>query len=89
MCSIERLCELCHQKTFWILHFIERKYEREGNCSHKGHASITSTSRYLNTDLNYKRQILEQFGPPHYVVSSLETKSGSSPKQILDWLNDL
>jgi len=54
-----------------------------------GHASLNTTSRYLDTDLNHKRRILERFGPPHYVASASEPKSGGSADQILDWLNEL
>ncbi|MBI5242865.1 MAG: hypothetical protein HY922_04165 [Elusimicrobia bacterium] len=54
-----------------------------------GHASIRSTARYLDTDLNYKRRILDQFGPPHYVASSMEPERSGSTGYILDWLKDL
>ncbi len=54
-----------------------------------GHASISSTSRYLDTDLNYKRRILEQFGPPDYVASALEPKQDDPPEKILEWLKNL
>lgn len=54
-----------------------------------GHASLLSTGPYLNIDLNYKRQILEQFGPPDYVQSVLRPGNPSSVKDLLDWLGDL
>ena len=70
-------------------HLLESKVEPNVIKSWLGHASLRSTARYLDTDLNYKRRILEQFGPPHYVASSLEPQRGSSTGQILDWLKDL
>ena len=54
-----------------------------------GHASVSSTSRYLDTDLNHKRRILEQFGPPRYVESSLQPQEPGSTKETLDWLQEL
>lgn len=54
-----------------------------------GHASISSTSRYLDTDLNHKRSILEKFGPPRYVESSLQAEKPASTTEILDWLQEL
>ena len=54
-----------------------------------GHASVSSTSRYLDTDLNHKRRILDQFGPPRYVESSVQPEKPESSEDILDWLNEL
>ena len=70
-------------------HLLESGVEPNVIKSWLGHASIQSTSRYLDTDLNYKRRILERFGPPDYVASSTQSKTGGSAGQILDWLNDL
>lgn len=70
-------------------HLLESKVEPNVIKSWLGHASISSTSRYLDTDLNHKRRILDQFGPPRYVVSSLEPKKGESSDKIIDWLGDL
>ncbi|TAK10190.1 integrase [bacterium] len=54
-----------------------------------GHASMSSTSRYLHADLSHKRRILDQFGPPQNVASSLEPKHQARAGNILDWLEDL
>jgi len=54
-----------------------------------GHASVESTSRYINADLSRKKKALDKFGPPLYVASSLEQKPSSSTKEILDWLKGL
>lgn len=70
-------------------HLLESKVDPNVIKAWLGHASISSTSRYLDTDLNHKRRILDQFGPPNYVVSSLGPKKGDSPDKILDWLDDL
>lgn len=53
-----------------------------------GHADLSSTSRYLESDLSHKKAALEKFGPPLYVASSLEPKQAGSTEQILDWLKD-
>lgn len=54
-----------------------------------GHASISSTSRYLDTDLNHKRSILEKFGPPRYVDSPTQAEKPASAMETLDWLGEL
>ena len=54
-----------------------------------GHASISSTSRYLDTDLNHKRRILEKFGPPSYVESSSRPDKPDTSEGLLDWLREL
>lgn len=54
-----------------------------------GHASIRATNRYLDTNLSHKRRVLEKFGPPGYVVSSIEPASHASTQQLLGWLEDL
>ncbi|MBI4801276.1 MAG: tyrosine-type recombinase/integrase [Elusimicrobia bacterium] len=53
-----------------------------------GHADLSSTSRYLDADLNHKKEALDKFGPPIYVAGSLEKKTTSSTDQILSWLKD-
>jgi len=70
-------------------HLLESKVEPNVIKSWLGHATLRSTARYLDTDLNYKRRILEQFGPPHYVASSAEPERGGSTGHILDWLKEL
>jgi len=54
-----------------------------------GHARLSSSSRYLNTDLSQKRQILDRFGPPRYVQSQTSPQPGESPDTLLDWLKGL
>ncbi|MBI4370572.1 MAG: site-specific integrase [Elusimicrobia bacterium] len=54
-----------------------------------GHEDLSSTSRYLESDVSHKKAALEKFGPPIYVTSSLEPKQTGSTEQILDWLRDL
>ena len=54
-----------------------------------GHASIKSTERYLQTDIEDKQRILARFGPPDYVVSSLAPKEEDTLGRSLDWLKDL
>ena len=54
-----------------------------------GHASVKSTERYLQTDIEDKRRILARFGPPDYVLSSLAPKDEDPPRRLLDWLKDL
>lgn len=71
------------------VHLLESRVDPNVIKSWLGHASVSSTSRYLDTDLNHKRRILEQFGPPRYVESSLQPQSPGSTKEILDWLQEL
>lgn len=71
------------------VHLLESRVDPNVIKSWLGHASISSTSRYLDTDLNHKRRILEQFGPPSYVESSLQPQKPESSKEILDWLQEL
>lgn len=71
------------------VHLLESRVDPNVIKSWLGHASISSTSRYLDTDLNHKRRILEQFGPPRYVESSLQPEKSGSGKEILDWLQEL
>lgn len=71
------------------VHLLESRVDPNVIKSWLGHASVSSTSRYLDTDLNHKRRILEQFGPPRYVVSSLRPEKPGSAKEILDWLQEL
>ena len=71
------------------VHLLESRVDPNVIKSWLGHASISSTSRYLDTDLNHKRRILEQFGPPRYVESSLQPEKPGSAKEILDWLQEL
>lgn len=70
-------------------HLLESRVEPNVIKSWLGHASISSTSRYLDTDLSHKRRILEQFGPPRYVESSSQPEKPGSAKEILDWLQEL
>jgi site-specific recombinase XerD len=71
------------------VHLLESRVDPNVIKSWLGHASISSTSRYLDTDLNHKRRILEQFGPPRYVESSMEPQKSGSTKEILGWLQEL
>lgn len=71
------------------VHLLESRVEPNVIKAWLGHASVTSTDHYLNTDLNTKRRILERFGAPLYVASVLEPKTGQSPDQLLNWLKDL
>lgn len=54
-----------------------------------GHASIKSSEPYLQTNLEHKRRVLQQFGPPAYVASALEPKPEDPPEKLLEWLRDL
>ena len=71
------------------VHLLESRVDPNVIKAWLGHASLQSTSHYLDTDLNTKRKILEQFGPPHYVTSSLEPRAIDLPDKLLAWLNDL
>lgn len=71
------------------VHLLESGVEPNVIKSWLGHASISATSRYLDTNLSHKRRVLEQFGPPSYVVSSNEPASQGSTPQLLGWLEDL
>jgi site-specific recombinase XerD len=71
------------------VHLLEARVDPNVIKAWLGHASISSTSRYLDTDLNHKRRILEQFGPPNYVASSSEPGQDSPIGPVLDWLNEL
>ncbi|MFH1723659.1 MAG: tyrosine-type recombinase/integrase [Elusimicrobiota bacterium] len=71
------------------VHLLESRVDPNVIKSWLGHASINSTSRYLDTDLNHKRRILEQFGPPNYVESSSQPQKPASVKNVLDWLQEL
>ena len=53
------------------------------------HKNLNSTGRYLEGDLNRKKEALEKFGPPIYVASALEPKAPNTTGQLLDWLKDL
>ena len=56
-----------------------------------GHASISTTSRYLDVDLKKKREVLTKFAPPNYVVSFFDEKDNQSEqdKNIFDLLKSL
>ncbi len=71
------------------VHLLESRVDPNVIKSWLGHASVSSTSRYLDTDLNHKRRILDQFGPPRYVESSLQPQKPGSAKEILGWLQEL
>lgn len=71
------------------VHLLESKVDPNVIKAWLGHASIKSTDQYLDTHLEYKRQVLEQFGPPDYVQSSTVVQPDDSPDKILDWLDDL
>ena len=71
------------------MHLLESGVELNVIKAWLGHASIDSTSRYLEADFRSKKIALEKFAPPIYVASSLEQSPSSSTDQVLDWLNDL
>ena len=71
------------------VHLLESRVDPNVIKSWLGHASVSSTSRYLDSDLNHKRRILDQFGPPRYVESSLQPQTPGSTKETLDWLREL
>jgi site-specific recombinase XerD len=55
-----------------------------------GHEDLSTTSRYTHdVELTYKRRIMDQCAPPHYVVSFLESKSDGSVDTILNSLAQL
>ena len=56
-----------------------------------GHASISTTSRYLDVDLKKKREVLTKFAPPNYVVSFFDEKDNQSEQDenIFDLLKSL
>ncbi|HAZ07944.1 MAG TPA: integrase [Elusimicrobia bacterium] len=70
-------------------HLLEAKVDLNVIRALFGHASLKSLSRYLDTDLEHKRRIMEQFGPPRYVASVLEPKPEDPPEKILEWLKGL
>lgn len=70
-------------------HLLESRVDPNVIKAWLGHASISSTSRYLDADLNFKRRILDQFAPPNYVASAAEPQPAGSADEILDWLKDL
>ena len=70
-------------------HLAESKVDPTGVKGWLGHARLRSTSRYFHTDLNQKRRILEQFGPPSYVDSAANPQPGGTPDKILNWLKEL
>lgn len=71
------------------VHLLESGVEANVIKAWLGHASISATSRYLDTTLEHKRRVLERFGPPGNVASSIEPVSHASSKEILGWLDDL
>ena len=71
------------------VHLLESRVDPNVIKSWLGHASISSTSRYLDTDLNHKRRILEKFGPPSYVESSSLPEKAEMTDTLLDWLRAL
>lgn len=71
------------------VHLLKSKVELNVIKDWLGHASIKSTERYLQTDIEDKERILARFGPPDYVVSSLAPKDDDASDRLLDWLNDL
>ena len=71
------------------VHLLESGVEANVIKAWLGHASISATSRYLDTTLEHKRHVLEKFGPPGNVASSIEPVSHASSKEILGWLDDL
>lgn len=71
------------------VHLLESGVEANVIKAWLGHASISATSRYLDTTLAHKRRVLERFGPPGNVASSIEPVSHASSKEILGWLDDL
>jgi site-specific recombinase XerD len=71
------------------VHLLESRVDPNVIKAWLGHASISSTSRYLDTDLAHKRRILEQFGPPPYVKGLENPPNEATSKDLWDWLNDL
>jgi len=69
------------------VHLLESRVDPNVIKAWLGHASIQSTSKYLDTDLAHKRRILEQFGPPA-PLTNLDNPP-SSKSDLLDWLGDL
>ncbi len=54
-----------------------------------GHKRLSSSDRYVKTDLAHKRKILERFAPPHYVTSLENDDKPGSQAKLLDWLEEL
>lgn len=71
------------------VHLFERRVEENVVKAILGHASVRSSDPYRNTTLQHKRRILEEFGPPHYVVDMLEPKPHEPPEKIVAWLSGL
>lgn len=71
------------------VHLLESGVEANVIKAWLGHASISATSRYLDTTLAHKRRVLEKFGPPGYVASSVEPAAHPSSRELLGWLDDL
>ena len=70
-------------------HLIESGVELNVVKSWLGHASVKTTSRYLDSDFNRKKEILDKFGPPSYVVSITEDKKETGQDDIFEWLKKL
>lgn len=71
------------------VHLLESRVDPNVIKAWLGHASLASTDHYLDTDLNHKRRILDQFGPPSYVASAADPQPGMASDELLDWLKDL
>jgi len=71
------------------VHLLESRVDPNVIKAWLGHASVKSTDPYLDTDLNHKRRILEQFGPPPFVNGPEEPPTPGSGTDLLDWLDDL
>jgi site-specific recombinase XerD len=56
-----------------------------------GHSDINTTAKYDEVDLNRKRQVLNKFKPPYYVVSFLDKETAPEQEKLdLDnWLKSL
>ena len=69
------------------MHLLQSGVELNVIKSWLGHVSITTTSQYIEIDMEMKRKAIERCSPP------LPTPSGDSPwhsrKDIIEWLEDL
>lgn len=54
-----------------------------------GHRSVRSTDRYLEMNLDTKRDLLSRFMPPTSLVDAAEGQPTSSSDCISDWLDEL
>lgn len=82
-------CSTHSMRHTTAVHLLESGVELNVVSKWLGHASIETTSKYLDATLAYKKAALDRFAPPINVTSILPGETKGSPQQILDWLKGL